>query len=297
MDLQVTLKLLQLLEYFLYTLDLSTQTTLPVSPSLHIHMMSTHGSVDMTLEQPPIHFGWILGDKIRDGRLGPVFTALRPDTGDLLAAEKLVLDESGTSCVTTDRVLSHLKSKRLFPSQPNVVSYLGYQLREGHIFILTEYLPGGTLREFVQKHGEIPQPLARSIVRQLVLGLEQLQAQGFSVVFLDLNSVFLNNRCDAKIEAPLLDTTSTGQPFPPSSLTIPEIGRGQNLRKADIWLLGIILVQLLTGEYNLEGAGFGTHAVQTAPARGSALELWLTQGEASRLDEQASGFLRQCLTL
>ncbi|ROV95038.1 hypothetical protein VPNG_09490 [Cytospora leucostoma] len=252
---------------------------------------------DVPLEQPPNHFEWILGDKIRDGRLGPVSTALRSDTGELITAEMLVLDEPGTSSVTSDRVLLRLESKRIYPSQPNVVSYLGHQVSAGHIFIFSEYLPGGTLREFIRQYGAIPQPLARSIVRQLVFGLEQLRLQGFVAIFLDSNNVYINNTGVVKIEAPLLDITFTGQALPPSFLTIPEVICGQqNLRKADVWLLGIIFIQLLTGDYNLEDASFGTLASQRAQAQGSACETLLPQGVASKLDEHSLKFLRQCLT-
>lgn len=125
-------------------------------------------------EQTPGRFDWSLGNKIRDGRYGPVFVALRTDTAELITAEKLILDEPGTSSVTRARVLSHLESKTIYQNQPNVVSYLGHQLKERHLFVLTEYLTGGPLQDFVQGNGAVPQPLARMILRQIVLGLEQM---------------------------------------------------------------------------------------------------------------------------
>ncbi|ROV99868.1 hypothetical protein VMCG_06282 [Cytospora schulzeri] len=250
--------------------------------------MSTCESVDV--KQNPARFEWhLVGNKTRDGRFGPVFTAIRPDTTDFITAEKLTLVEPGTSSVIAKRVVSHLQRKQIYPSQPNVVSYLGYQLKEGHIFILTEHSFGGTLRDFVQRFGAIPQCLACSILRQIILGLEQLQAQGFSAVFLDSNIVRVDNKGGVKIEAPLFDMNLTGQPLPPTITTLPELDLGQqNLRKADVWLLGIIAAQLLTGNCNIAEA-----SPQIKQAQGSAWELPIPQG---KLDEQASDFLRQCLT-
>ncbi|KUI61572.1 Protein kinase byr2 [Cytospora mali] len=258
--------------------------------------MSTHESVDT--EQTTTHFDWHLGGKIRDGRFGPVFTGLRPDTGELFTAEKLVLDEPGTSSVTIDRVLSRLKDNQALPSQPNVVSYLGYQRKEGDIYILREYSAGGTLQDFVPKKGTVPQPLARSLLRQIVLGLEQLQTQGFAVVFLDAKNVFVDNKGGVKIEAPLLDITLTGQALPPTVLALPELILGrQNMRKADVWLLGILAAQLLTGDCNIAKAiSASSVAAQIEQAQGPAWELPISQKVASNLDEKAFEFLRQCLT-
>lgn len=252
------------------------------------------------MKQTPGHFDWTLGNKIRDGRYGPVFLALRADTAELITAEKLVLDEPGTSpVITTDRVVLHLESKQVYPSQPNVVSYLGHQLKDEHNFILTEYSPGGTLRDFVQRYGAIPQPLACAVLRQIILGLEQLQTQGFAVVFLDAKNVLMDNKGGAKIEAPLLDITFTGQPLPPTILTLPELILGQqSMRKADVWLLGIIAAQMLTGDCNIAGASSASTVVaQVKQAQGSAWELPVPEDVASKLDEQASDFLRKCLTL
>lgn len=265
--------------------------------------MSTRESVDT--KQTPGHFDWTLGNKIRDGRFGPVFLALRTDTAELITAEKLVLDEPVTASVIRDRVISHLESKHVYPRQPNVVSYLGHQLKEGHIFILTEYSAGGTLRDFVQHYGALPHPLARALLRQIVLGLEQLQMQGFAVVFLDSKNVLMDNKGGVKIEAPLLDITLTAQPLPPTILTLPELILGQqNTRKADVWLLGIIAAQMLTGDCEIAEASSAspassasTVAAQIQKAQGPAWELPLPQNVASKLDEQASEFLRQCLTL
>lgn len=258
--------------------------------------MSTPESVDV--KQAPGHFDWTLGNKIRDGRFGPVFTALRTDTAELITAEKIVLDEPGTSSVSTDRVVSHLQSKQVYPGQPNVVSYLGFQLKEGHVYILAEYSAGGTLRDFVQRYGAIPQPLACAVLRQTVLGLEQLQAQGFAVVFPDAKNVLMDNKGGVKIEAPLLDMTLTGQPLPPAISTLPELILGQqDMQKADVWLLGIIAAQLLTGDCSIaEASSASTVAAQIKQAQGSVWELPVSPDVASKLDEQASDFLRRCLT-
>jgi len=254
--------------------------------------MSTSDSADMKYIAP-IAFDWILkGDKIRDGRYGPVFLAMRTDTAELIAAEKLEVD-----------VGLHLENKQIHQSEPNIVSCLGYQRKGDHIFILTEYPAAGTLRELIQKYGAIRQPLARVFLRQIVLGLEQLQKQGIAVVFLDSRNIVMLRVGIVKIEAPLLDVTVTGQSLPPGVLTLPELMGQRNLRKADIWLLGIIVAQMLSGDCNLATADLASYIAtqikedQESASEKSAWELFISKDIVSKLDKQTSDFLRQCLIM
>lgn len=261
--------------------------------------MSTSEPADR--EHTSKNFDWTIGAKIRDGRYGPVFVGLRTDTADLISAEEFTpQDEAGTE-PALESVVALLESRLARPSQPNVISCLGYELKEGRIFVLTEYLPGGTLRDLIRSYGAIPQPLARMILRQVVRGLEQLQEQGISTVFLDLGVVMVDNVCAVKIEAPLLEvTTKTGQPLPSAAVAPPpEILLGQrDLLKADVWLLGILAAQLLTGDCSLaERGAAGSAAERIKEAQGSALELLIPGDMASKLDEQASDLIRQCLSM
>lgn len=242
-------------------------------------------------------FDWDLSQKkIRDGQYGPVFSGLRADTSHLITAEKLELEGPGDSPVR-DIIVSQLEKNQTGLSQPNVVSYLGYELKEGHIFVLREHLLGGTLQDFIRDHGVIPQPLTRAILRQVLLGLEQLQEQGVAVAFLDSRNIMMDTKAGVKIEAPLLDMTITGQPLPSTVLTLPEIILSQrNMRKADVWLFGIVAAQLVSGVHTFAAAA--DIATRIQQAQGSAWELMLPQRvKRSELDEQVSDLLRKCFTM
>lgn len=249
--------------------------------------------------EPLSNFDWVLKDgKIRDGRYGPVFQAMRTDTGEFITAERLRLEEPSDS-YALESVVSHLENKQMNQSEPNVVSYLGYRRRADHIFILIEHSAGGTLRDFIQRSGAVPQPLVRTILRQIVLGLAQLHKHGFAVVFLDSKNILMGNDGAIKIEAPLLDVTIAGQPLPSVVLTLPELVLGQqNMRKADVWLLGIVAAQLLSGDCNDLAASLASNfATQIKKNEGSAWELLIPHHVTRKLDPQASDFLRQCLSM
>ncbi|KAG6353651.1 hypothetical protein INS49_005359 [Diaporthe citri] len=256
--------------------------------------MSASDSADM--KDATIGFDWVLSqDKIRDGQHGPVFLALRADTGELITADKWDLEGPGDSSLR-ESIVSHLGKKQMSPSQPNIVSYLGYQLKEGHIFVLREHLAAGTLQDFIQKHSVIPQPLIRGILRQVLLGLKQLQGQGFAVVFLDAGNIMMDNKARIKIEAPILDMTITGHPLPSAVLTVPEILLSQgNMRKTDVWLFGIVAAQLVSGDCSLSAAIDIATRIQQAD--GSAWEVPIPPNvKRSELDKQASDPIRKCFT-
>lgn len=258
--------------------------------------MSTQNSVDGRHTSNTLD--WIIGSKIRDGRYGPVFLGMRTDTAEFISAEELTPQEEPGGASLLETIEAHLEPRLAIPNQPNVIPYLGYQHKEGRTFILTEYLQGGTLRDLIQSYGALPEPLVRNILRQVALGLEQLRGQSISPVFVDLGVVMMDNVGVVKIEAPLFDVT--GRPLPSGILAPPpEILLGQdNMGKADVWLLGAMAAQLLTGRCDLaEGGAAGSFATRIEGALGSALELLVPEGMLSKLDGPVLDLIRQCLSM
>lgn len=231
-------------------------------------------------------------EKLRDGRYGPVFHAIRDDTGEFLTAE--LLEEPGDPDALRS-LLSDLDKRQVSQAHPYVVSYLGHQQKEDKIYILAEHLAGGTLRQLIRKNGALPQPLARSLLRQVVLGLHQLQKQRRALALLDSRNILLGHDGAAKIEAPLLDVTASGLSFPPAFLSLPEVILGQrNMRKADVWLLGVVAAELFSGNAELSVNLSTSVASQIKQDEGSKWDLWVPRNVADKLDEQALDFLRQC---
>ncbi|KAL8319193.1 hypothetical protein RB597_006127 [Gaeumannomyces tritici] len=116
-------------------------------------------------------------------------------------------------------------------------------------------------------------------------------------------------RTVASIGVTYLDPAVTGQqPFRPSALTVPEIifGRavGGDLRKADIWLLGVVAAQILSSKrLDLLVPDFSAAAAVAARIlkqgrTGSGLELLLPDySDVLPEDPQALDFVQQCLTV
>ena len=239
---------------------------------------------------------WLLMEnKIRDGRYGPVFLIMKKDTAEMVTAEQLDLEEPFSPALL-ESVISQLEKKVMNQSEPNVVSYLGYQKKDDRIFLLSENLPGGTLQEFIQKHGIAPQSLARRILHQIALGLAQLS---FTVALLNSSNILMDHTGNVKIEALLLDVIVGQQHRIPAVSTVPEIILGQRImQKADVWLFGIVAAQLLSGDYNIVAAT-STRDVETLikDNQESAWELFVPREISNKLDGRASDLLRRCFSM
>lgn len=235
-------------------------------------------------------------DEVRDGRYGPVFYATKA-TGELVTAE--LLDESRDPDALQN-LLSAIDTKQEDPVHPQPVPYFGHQLKDDDkVYIITDFVAGGTLRQFVKENGVVSQPLARTLLRQIGLGLEHLQKQGLTAAFLDSRSILMSKSGAAVIEAPILPVTVGAQPFPTALLSLPEVvlpGHG-NMRKADVWLLGVVAAELFTGNSELAANLSSRVASQIKQTKGPAWHLWVPQNVANELDEHALNFLDRCFTM
>lgn len=236
-------------------------------------------------------------DKLRDGKYGPVFYATKA-AGELVTAE--LLDDSRDPDALQN-LLSDLDSKQEEDKDhPAVVPYFGHQVKDDDkVYIITDFVAGGTLRQFVKENGAMSQALARTFLRQIVLGLEQLQKQGLTAAFLDSRSILLSNSGAAVIEAPILPVTVGAQPFPTALLSLPEVvlPGHRNMRKADVWLLGVLAAELFTGNSELAANLSSSVAGQIKQTKGSAWDLWVPQNVSKELDEHALDFLDRCFTM
>lgn len=220
--------------------------------------------------------------------------ALQEDTGELLTAELLEVpgDPRALQSLLSDLDKTQLEGNE---GHPNIVPYLGHHREEDKFYILAKYLPGGTLRDFVREYGALPQPLARSLLRQIVLGLHHLQEQGRAVTLVNSENILMGHDGTPKIEAPLLDVTVTGHAFPPAFASLPEVVVGQrSMRKADVWLLGVVAAEIFSGNGELAVSLSGSIASQIKQDGGSNWDLWVPQNVAEKLDEPTLDFLRQC---
>ncbi|KAL8364595.1 hypothetical protein RB595_003741 [Gaeumannomyces hyphopodioides] len=255
----------------------------------------------------------LLGCHLRDGRYGPVILAITRETGDLLQAHRLDLNAAGVAtvlqnaarCVNQHQHQQKQQQQQQRQQQPaNVVSIVGPYRAAGHVYVLTEHVPSDldNIFGYLAPGTKPPLPLMRVLLRGAARGVEQARGLGFDVVLPELRHVAVDNIGVAKIGIPLHDVAAGDDGGLPAALrTLPErvaavrkngegegggagVDRREMLRGADVWLLGVLAAQCVSGTPGFLVVGDEADEAEAVVAR-------LVEEERER-DEGASAFER-----
>ena len=125
----------------------------------------------------------------------------------------------------------------------------------GHIYLVTEFVAGGELFEFIVAHGRLQETQACRIFRQVLVAVDACHALGVAHRDLKPENVLIDEECNIKlIDFGLSNTFDT-----PTSLlrtacgspcyAAPEMIAGRRYvgPTADLWSLGVCLFAMLCG--------------------------------------------------
>jgi serine/threonine protein kinase len=138
---------------------------------------------------------------------------------------------------------------------PNVMSVLDMLLYRDYIVIVSEYAEGGSLKGWLQKNGgKAPTPeKALEMMAGILRGIEHLHSK--SVVHRDLkpDNILLQGNfpritdfgISRIVSSGSMSTKAMGSP----AYMSPESFNGNKSPQTDIWSAGVILYEMLTGEY------------------------------------------------
>jgi serine/threonine-protein kinase len=171
----------------------------------------------------------------------------------------------------TDRFRRFIEEARATIPHRHVVHIYDLLYLEGDVpFIVMELLRGGTLRDEIRSRGRLSLEAACALVCPVVSALGSAHALG--VIHCDLKSenIFLANEGDGEITVKVLDFGLARQmamdlddaagpvslprrrqstPFGTVGYAAPEQGVSSRVdHRADIWALGVVLFECLTGE-------------------------------------------------
>ncbi|GJJ78186.1 p21-activated kinase 1 [Entomortierella parvispora] len=228
--------------------------------------------------------------KIGQGASGGVYTAYQVGTNLSVAIKQMNLEQQPKKDLIINEILVMKES-----SHKNIVNYIDSFLYRGDLWVVMEYMEGGSLTEVVTTN-EMADPQIGAVCRETLLGLEHLHSKG--VIHRDIKSdnVLLALNGDIKLtdfgfcaqlkESQGKRTTMVGTPYwmAPEVVTRKEYGP-----KVDIWSLGIMAIEMLEGE---------PPYLNENPLR--ALYLIATNGTPTlqhpeRISVEFTHFLSQCL--
>jgi hypothetical protein len=189
------------------------------------------------------------------GGMGVVWRARDEQTGQIVALKLL----HAAFAVDPDYVVRferELELARRIHSR-NVVSVLGYGVRDGAPYLALEYVDGSSLREHLAAHGPYSWPETRAFLTQIAQGLADAHAAG--VVHRDLkpSNILIGFDGVAKIAdlgiakgLDLTRVTGTSTLLGTPAYLAPE---GPEDERSDLYSLGIIAYELLVGVPPFEG--------------------------------------------
>lgn len=215
---------------------------------------------------------WIKGALIGQGSFGSVVLGMNALTGELMAVKQVELPSTSVG----DRDLAVRKTAMLDALQreisllrdlqhDNIVQYLGSNSDADHLNIFLEYVPGGSVTEMLVKYGAFKEPLVRQFVRQILTGLNYLHER--EIIHRDIKggNILVDNKgvikisdfgISKKVDSNMLSMHQAASKVHRPSLQgsvfwmAPEVVKQtQYTRKADIWSLGCLIVEMLTGQH------------------------------------------------
>jgi serine/threonine-protein kinase len=198
-------------------------------------------------------------EELGRGGMGEVYRVADQTINEEVAL-KVLKPEIAADKKTIERFRNELKFARKV-SHRNVCRMFDLSEAEGTSYITMEYVPGEDLKSFIRRVGQLPVGKAVSIAQQMCGGLGEAHHHG--VVHRDLKpqNIMIDKDGNARIMDFGIARSITGKGITGDGVMIgtpeymsPEQVEGKESdHRADIYALGVVLYEMLTGKVPFEG--------------------------------------------
>ena len=146
-------------------------------------------------------------------------------------------------------------------SHPHIVPVFdGGETEDGKYYIAMEYLPGGTLKDHIQKRGALPPWMAAEVALQTAKALRAAHVRGIVHRDIKPRNILITDSGHVKVAdfgiaraAEATTISDTGDILGSAKYMSPEQAAGERVGAAsDLYSLGVVLYEMLTGRVPFE---------------------------------------------
>ncbi|KIH67035.1 kinase domain protein [Ancylostoma duodenale] len=210
----------------------------------------------LSAQSPRAPTHWKEAKCIGSGAFGSVYLAYDVDTGRDLAVKKIPIIPDNRELRREAQGLEFDVQELGRLQHPRIVQYLGVQKTSDRILIFMEYMTGGSLKDHIALVGSLSDHVSRNHTAQVLEGLAFLHKN--HIIHRDIKSanILRDSLGNVKIadfgSGKKMQSLASQQGAFHSTIhyTAPEVLLGKTAygRKADVWSVGVTLVEMLTGK-------------------------------------------------
>lgn len=190
---------------------------------------------------------YFLLQKVGEGGFGAVFRGLNRTTNETVAIKIIDLEDSNEDIMTISREITAMQGKKC----PQLTNYYGSFVSGTKLWIVMEYVDGGSVQGRVELHKGLKEKHIAFIAREVLLGLQFLNGEKKIHRDIKAANILLSKQGAVKLadfgaSRELTDTmakcnTYIGSPY----WMAPEVMKSESYDgAADVWSLGITCIEM-----------------------------------------------------
>lgn len=201
-------------------------------------------------------------DLLGRGGMGEVYCAQHTKIGRLAAIKVLTSTPEETAAMERFRNEARIQSSL---SHPNIAALYDFIEVDGRPCIVMEYVDGPTLSEMIAARGPLATSDALAIFQAIVSAIAYIHKRGIVHRDIKPNNVKINSAGEVKLldfgiarAAFVRGLTATGQFVGTVEYLAPEqLQTGRADHRSDVWALGVLLYEIVTGRSPFTAATLG----------------------------------------